>query len=44
MEEFFKQPILEKLYDFLSMDFEERLLHDKKESKKAAKKENGNQT
>lgn len=34
MEEFFKQPILEKLYDFLSVEFEEKLLHDKKESKK----------
>lgn len=34
MEEFFKQPILEKLYDYLSVDFEEKLLHDKKESKK----------
>lgn len=34
MEDFFKQPILEKLYDYLSTDFEEKLLNDKKESKK----------
>ncbi|MCI8444635.1 MAG: hypothetical protein HFJ37_05785 [Clostridia bacterium] len=34
MEEFFRQPILEKLYHYLSTDFEEKLLHDKKESKK----------
>lgn len=34
MEEFFKQPILEKLYDSLSVEFEESLLNDKNEYKK----------
>ena len=34
MEEFFKQPILEKLYDSLSLEFEESLLNDTNENKK----------
>ena len=34
MEEFFKQSILEKLYDSLSVEFEESLLNDKNEYKK----------
>lgn len=33
MEEFFKQPILEKLYDSLSVEFEESLLNDTNENK-----------
>lgn len=34
MEEFFKQPILETLYDSLSVEFEESLLNDTNEYKK----------
>lgn len=34
MEEFFKQPVLERLYDALSVEFEESLLEDKNENKK----------
>lgn len=34
MEEFFKQPILETLYDSLSIEFEESLLNDTNEYKK----------
>ncbi len=34
MEEFFKQSILERLYDSLSVEFEESLLNDKNEYKK----------
>ena len=34
MEEFFKQPILERLYDSLSVEFEEILLNDTNENKK----------
>lgn len=34
MEKFFKQPILEKLYDSLSLEFEESLLNDTNENKK----------
>lgn len=34
MEEFFKQPMLERLYDSLSIEFEENLLNDKNEYKK----------
>ena len=34
MEEFFKQPVLERLYDSLSIEFEESLLEDNNEYKK----------
>ena len=34
MEEFFKQPILERLYDSLSVEFEESLLNDTNEYEK----------
>lgn len=34
MEEFFKQPILERLYDSFSLEFEESLLNDISENKK----------
>lgn len=34
MEEFFKQPVLERLYDALSIEFEESLLEDQDEYKK----------
>lgn len=34
MEDFFKQPVLEKIYDLLSVEFEESLLNDENEYKK----------